>query len=66
MSTKPIVTQVLKFKTAAEAANRLQSLRAQYRKLCPDTGLRLYKTAAGVVMREKSAVEYEVLANCAC
>jgi hypothetical protein len=64
--SKPIVTQVLKFKTAQEGANRLQALRAQYRKLCPDTGLRLYKTAAGVVLREKSAVEYEVLANCAC
>jgi hypothetical protein len=60
------VTQVLNFRTNDEASNRLRSLGARYVKADPDTGLRLYKTAAGVVLRERTAVQYEVLANCAC
>lgn len=60
------VTKVLLFNTSAEAGNKLRTLGARYVKACPDTGLRLYKTAAGLVLRERTAVQYEVLANCAC
>jgi hypothetical protein len=60
------VTQTLYFQTQAEASNRLKTLGARYVKACPDTGLRLYKTAAGLVLRERTAVQYEVLANCVC
>ena len=63
---KPTVVQTLSFRTASEASNRLAALSARYVKQDDETGLRLYKTAAGVVLREKSAVQYEVMANCAC
>ena len=63
---KPTVVQTLSFRTASEASNRLAALAARYDKQDDETGLRLYKTAAGVVLREKSAVQYEVMANCAC
>lgn len=60
------VTKVLNFATHDEAANKLRALAARYVKADPDTGLRLYKTAAGLVLRERTAVQYEVLANCSC
>lgn len=60
------VTKTLYFSTHTEASERLRSLGARYVKADPDTGLRLYKTAAGLVLRERTAVQYEVLANCAC
>lgn len=63
---KPTVVQTLTFRTTAEADNRLRTLGARYVKPCPDTGMPLYKTAAGVVLRQRSALQYEVLANCAC
>lgn len=63
---KPTVVKLLSFRTPDDAANRLQSLGARYVKRCPDTGRPLYKTAAGVVLRQKTGVDYEVLANCAC
>lgn len=60
------VTKTLLFNNHNEASDKLRSLGARYVKACPDTGLRLYKTAAGLVLRERTAVQYEVLANCAC
>lgn len=63
---KPTVVQTLSFRTPTEAANRLAALAARYVKQDDETGLRLYKTAAGVVLRERSTVQYEVMANCAC
>lgn len=60
------VTKTLLFSTHDEARNKLNTLGARYVKADPDTGLRLYKTAAGLVLRERTAVQYEVLANCAC
>ena len=56
----------MSFSTHDQAAAWLRQLSAQYRKADPETGLRLYKTAAGVVIRERTAVQYEILANCAC
>lgn len=60
------VTKTLYFQTQAEASDKLRALNARYVKADPDTGLRLYKTAAGLVLRERTAVQFEVLANCAC
>ena len=60
------VTKTLYFNNHNDAANRLRTLGARYVKADPDTGLRLYKTAAGLVLRERTAVQYEVLANCVC
>jgi hypothetical protein len=62
----PTVTKTLYFNNHAEASAKLQMLAARFVKSDPDTGLRLYKTAAGLVLRERTAVQYEVLANCAC
>jgi len=64
--SKPTVVQTLAFVTPAEADNRLRLLNARFVKMDPDTGQRLFKTAAGVVLRQKSGVQYEVLANCVC
>lgn len=61
-----IVTKTLFFNTQAEATGKLRTLAARFVKSDPETGLRLYKTAAGLVLRERTAVQYEVLANCAC
>ena len=63
---KPTVVQTLSFQSQSEASNRLRALAARYVKQDDETGLRLYKTAAGLVLRERSAVQYEVMANCAC
>jgi hypothetical protein len=63
---KPTVVQTLSFRTPAEASTQLRSFAARYVKQDDETGLRLYQTAAGVVLRERSAVQYEVMANCAC
>lgn len=63
---KPTVVQTLSFQSPSEASNRLKALAARYVKPDDETGLRLYKTAAGLVLRERSAVQYEVMANCVC
>ena len=63
---KPTVVQTLTFTSPTEASNRLRALSARYVKQDEETGLRLYKTAAGLVLREKSGVQYEVMANCVC
>jgi hypothetical protein len=62
----PTVVKTFNFATNDQASTWLRGLNARYVKADPDTGLRLYKTAAGVVIRERTAVQYEVLANCAC
>lgn len=63
---KPTVTSVLRFKTPAELMTRFNLLGARFVKLDPDTGLRLYKTSAGLVLRQIDGHNVEVLANCAC
>jgi hypothetical protein len=63
---KPTVTTVLKFGSPAEQQARFKLLGARYVKPDPDTGLPLYKTAAGLVLRPRDPYNVEVLANCAC
>lgn len=63
---KPTVTTVLTFKTAAEQQNRFAQLGARFRKIDEETGLPLYKTAAGLVLRPRDQYNVEVLANCVC
>ena len=63
---KPTVTTVLRFKTDAERANRFQQLGARFARQDTETGLPLYKTAAGLVLRMRDPYNVEVLANCAC
>lgn len=63
---KPTVTTVLKFKTPAEQQAKFRQLGARFAKIDPDTGLQLYKTAAGLVLRPRDQYNVEVLANCAC
>lgn len=63
---KPTVVQTLTFQNQSEAATRLKALGARFRKVDEETGLPLYKTAAGLVLREKSGLQYEVMANCVC
>lgn len=62
----PTVVKTMNFATNAQAAAWIRQLGARFVKSDPDTGKPLYKTAAGVVLREQTAVQYEVLANCAC
>ena len=64
--SKPTVTKVMNFSTNDQASAWVRQLGARYVKADPETGLRLYKTPAGVVLRERTAVQYEVLANCVC
>lgn len=66
MAQKPTVTTVLKFGSPAEQQARFRSLGARFVKIDPDTGLQLYKTAAGLVLRPRDQYHVEVLANCAC
>ncbi len=63
---KPTVVQTLSFPTPTAADARLKALAARFVKTDPDTGRPLYKTAAGIVLRQQSALAYEVLANCVC
>lgn len=63
---KPTVTTVLKFRDHAEQQARFRQLQARFVKQDPDTGLPLYKTAAGLVLRPRDIYNVEVLANCAC
>ena len=60
------VLQVMKFRTAAEAQQKLMQLGARFRKQDESTGGLLYKTAAGVVLRVRQPTAVEVLSNCAC
>ena len=66
MAQKPTVTTVLKFGSPAEQQSRFRQLGARFVKIDPDTGLQLYKTAAGLVLRPRDQYQVEVLANCAC
>lgn len=66
MAQKPTVTSVLKFKTPAEQQARFKTLGARFVKIDPDTGLQLYKTSAGLVLRPRDVHTVEVLANCVC
>lgn len=66
MAQKPTVTTVLKFTSPAEQQARFKQLGARFAKIDPDTGLQLYKTAAGLVLRPRDQYHVEVLANCAC
>lgn len=66
MAQKPTVTTVLKFGSPAEQQSRFRQLGARFVKIDPDTGLQLYKTAAGLVLRPRDPYNVEVLANCAC
>ena len=63
---KPTVTSTLKFPTEAARSDRFRQLGARYVKQDEETGLPLYKTAAGLVLRVKDPYNVEVLANCAC
>jgi len=63
---KPTVTTVLKFGSPAEREQRFRTLGARFVKIDPDTGLQLFKTAAGLVLRPRDPYNVEVLANCAC
>lgn len=64
--SKPTVTTVLTFNSPAEMQARFKQLGARFRKIDPDTGLQLYKTAAGLVLRPRDQYNVEVLANCVC
>lgn len=63
---KPTVTTVLKFNSPAEQQAKFRQLGARFAKIDPDTGLQLYKTAAGLVLRPRDQYNVEVLANCVC
>lgn len=63
---KPTVTTVLRFNNIAEQQARFRTLGARFVKIDPDTGLQLFKTAAGLVLRPRDPYNVEVLANCAC
>lgn len=66
MAQKPTVTTVLKFNSPAEQQARFKALGARFRKIDEETGLQLYKTAAGLVLRPRDWHTVEVLANCVC
>jgi hypothetical protein len=63
---KPTVTTVLRFNNISEQQARFRALGARFVKIDPDTGLQLFKTAAGLVLRPRDPYNVEVLANCAC
>lgn len=63
---KPTVTTVLHFQSDRQREDRLKNLGARYVKPDPDTGRPLFKTAAGLVLRQKDPYTVEVLANCVC
>jgi hypothetical protein len=62
----PKVLQTMRFASEAERNRKLQQLAAQFRRTCEYTGLPLYKTASGVVLRLASATSMDVLSNCVC
>ena len=61
----PKVVKVMPYPNTLAVTQRLRDLGALYRKQDEQTGLPLYKTAAGVVLRVRGT-SIEVLANCVC
>lgn len=64
--SKPTVIKTLKFTTPADTTKYLTQMGAQYRKIDPETGRPLYKTAAGLVFRPSTQTTIDVLTNCVC
>jgi hypothetical protein len=66
MGTQVKVVQTMPFRTPQEASAKLTQLGARFRKTEDGTGLPLFKTAAGVVLRLANPTTVEVLSNCVC
>ena len=61
----PVVTTVLRFAGQAQRDGRLRQLGARLVKVDPWTGLPLWKTSAGLVLRVNGTA-LEVLSGCSC
>jgi hypothetical protein len=64
--TQVKVVQTRPFRTPQEASAWVKQLGASFRKTEDGTGLPLFKTAAGVVLRLANPTTVEVLSNCVC